>query len=146
MAGKINKLLCATDGSRSAQGAVAYAVQFAKELNAQLTFATVSAVAAEDTRQYASWDSVLANAVNSQLHDALHQAGKEAQAAGLANPHYAILHGRDIAKALVKFAEAEGFDQIICGSQGATGIARMVLGSVAEHIVRLAHCPVTVVR
>jgi nucleotide-binding universal stress UspA family protein len=34
----------------------------------------------------------------------------------------------------------------VVGSQGRTGLSRVLLGSIAEEIVRQAACPVTVVR
>ncbi len=37
-------------------------------------------------------------------------------------------------------------DLIILPSHGRTGLARLMIGSVAEHVVRLAHCPVLVLR
>jgi nucleotide-binding universal stress UspA family protein len=37
-------------------------------------------------------------------------------------------------------------DLIIVGSHGRTGLTRFVLGSVAERVTRLAHCPVLVVK
>ena len=47
---------------------------------------------------------------------------------------------------LVKFAEENGYDQIIVGSRGLSGITRILLGSVADEVVRKVHCPVTVFR
>lgn len=41
-------------------------------------------------------------------------------------------------------AEELGAGLIVLGSHGRTGISRLFLGSVAERIVRLAHCPVLV--
>jgi nucleotide-binding universal stress UspA family protein len=38
------------------------------------------------------------------------------------------------------------FDLVVMGSHGRTGIRRAVLGSVAEKVVRYAHCPVLVAR
>ncbi|MCA9122519.1 MAG: universal stress protein [Planctomycetaceae bacterium] len=43
-------------------------------------------------------------------------------------------------------AEREGCDLIVLPSHGRTGIKRMLIGSVAERVVRLAHCPVLVLR
>ncbi len=47
---------------------------------------------------------------------------------------------------IVKFAEENNFNHIIVGDIGASGIARVVLGSVAEGVLRKAHCTVTVVK
>ncbi|WP_231185363.1 universal stress protein [Haladaptatus sp. DYF46] len=41
---------------------------------------------------------------------------------------------------------AEEFDQIIMGSHGRSGVSRILLGSVAETVVRRSSVPVTVVR
>lgn len=50
--------------------------------------------------------------------------------------------GRDI----IRFAREGGFDTIVIGSCGRTGLKQMMLGSVAEYVVRRAHCPVLAVR
>jgi len=50
------------------------------------------------------------------------------------------------ARAVVDYAEDEDVDHILMGSHGRTGVTRVLLGSVAENVVRRAPCPVTVVR
>ena len=50
------------------------------------------------------------------------------------------------ADAVVALAEKEGAEQIVVGSHGRRGLERMLLGSVAERIVRLATCRVLVVK
>jgi universal stress protein A len=47
---------------------------------------------------------------------------------------------------IVAFAVAKKADLIIMGSQGRTGLSRLLIGSVAERVVRHALCPVLVVR
>jgi nucleotide-binding universal stress UspA family protein len=44
------------------------------------------------------------------------------------------------------FAKQIGADLIVMPSHGRTGLAHMLLGSVAERVVRLSHCPVLVLR
>lgn len=48
--------------------------------------------------------------------------------------------------ATVKLAEELGAELIVVPSHGRTGLARIALGSVAEKILRLAACPVLVLR
>lgn len=43
-------------------------------------------------------------------------------------------------------AEELKADLIVIGSHGRTGLTRLVLGSVAERVTRLAHCPVLVMK
>ena len=47
---------------------------------------------------------------------------------------------------IVAAAEAERVDMIIVGSHGRGTVGRLLLGSVSEHVVRSAACPVLVVR
>lgn len=47
---------------------------------------------------------------------------------------------------IVRRAEAWESDVIVVGSRGATGLARLLLGSVADKVVRYAPCPVLVAR
>jgi nucleotide-binding universal stress UspA family protein len=58
---------------------------------------------------------------------------------------YRLTHERPAA-ALVRVAEACGADLLVVGTRGRTGIARVLLGSVAEGVVRTAGCSVLVVR
>jgi universal stress protein A len=50
------------------------------------------------------------------------------------------------AKTIVDYASRLGVDLIVMGSHGRTGIAHLMLGSVAEAVVRTAPCPVLTVR
>lgn len=49
------------------------------------------------------------------------------------------------AETIVAYAAANGFDAIVLGSHGRSGLARALLGSVAEHVIRTASCPVLTV-
>jgi len=50
------------------------------------------------------------------------------------------------ANAIVEYAQENGLDHIVIGSHGRDGITRVLLGSVAETVVRRASVPVTVFR
>lgn len=52
----------------------------------------------------------------------------------------------DPAEAIVDLAEEEGVDMIVLATHGRTGLVRMLMGSVAEVIVRKAQCPVLTVK
>jgi nucleotide-binding universal stress UspA family protein len=50
------------------------------------------------------------------------------------------------ARTIVDYADDNDIDEIVIGSHGRQGISRVLLGSVAENVVRRADVPVTVVR
>ena len=52
----------------------------------------------------------------------------------------------DPGQEIVKCADALGVDVIAMPSHGRTGLRRLLIGSVAERVLRLAHCPVLVLR
>jgi nucleotide-binding universal stress UspA family protein len=57
-----------------------------------------------------------------------------------------LLDGGSPAATVVEFAATHDVDLIFVGTHGRRGLGRVVLGSVAEQIVRSAGCPVVVVR
>jgi nucleotide-binding universal stress UspA family protein len=56
----------------------------------------------------------------------------------------ALLSGR-VAHQIIRYARQERIGLIVLGTHGRTGVSRVLLGSVAEGVVRLAHCPVLTV-
>ncbi|MDP9287529.1 MAG: universal stress protein [Thermoproteota archaeon] len=51
-----------------------------------------------------------------------------------------------IADAIINYAANNNTDLIVMGTKGKTGLKRFLIGSVADGVVRHAHCPVLVVR
>lgn len=47
---------------------------------------------------------------------------------------------------ILRLAEKEPFDLIVMGTHGRTGLSRLLMGSVAEQVLRRAQCPVLTVR
>lgn len=52
----------------------------------------------------------------------------------------------DPGRKITEVAEELSADLVVVPSHGRTGLTRLLLGSVAERVVRLAHCPVLVLR
>ena len=50
------------------------------------------------------------------------------------------------AETIVQIAQERAADLIVMGTHGRTGLRHLLLGSVAEKVVRLAPCPVLTVR
>lgn len=66
-----------------------------------------------------------------------------------------LVDGADIAtdtavgrpsRTIVEYAEENDVDHIVMGSHGRSGVTRILLGSVAESVVRRSPVPVTIVR
>jgi nucleotide-binding universal stress UspA family protein len=56
-----------------------------------------------------------------------------------------LIYGRPV-HVIPRFVETHGIDEVVIGSRGRDGTARLLLGSVAETVVRRVPVPVTVVR
>lgn len=141
-----SNLLCAIDGSHSSDKAVDYAIDLARKTGAHLTFIAVNHVTDEDLSHSYFWDSTMLDAADAQMQGELQSAFARAKAAGLQDVACAVEGGHNIAAAIIGFAEKNGYDHIITGSVGRTGVSRMLLGSIAQDVIVKAHCPVTVVR
>jgi nucleotide-binding universal stress UspA family protein len=77
-----------------------------------------------------------------QLHSQLQQI--TATQGQIAIEHY--LTDGDAAAEIVRMAKEQQCDVIVMGTHGRTGMGRMLLGSVAEQVVRRAPCPVLTIK
>jgi nucleotide-binding universal stress UspA family protein len=57
----------------------------------------------------------------------------------------AVLNGSPV-KMLIEYAEQNSINLIVLSTHGRSGVDRVMIGSVAEKLVRLAHCSVLVLR
>ena len=69
---------------------------------------------------------------------------REARAAGV-TAEFLVWDG-DAGSSIAAAADAEHADLVVVGTRGRSGAERMLLGSVSDHVVRHAACPVLVVR
>lgn len=76
---------------------------------------------------------------------AAQELDKQLTAAGIAGIQRHIFVG-DPGQEIAAFAERSHAELIVLPSHGRTGVRRLLIGSVAERVVRLAHCPVLVLR
>ena len=53
---------------------------------------------------------------------------------------------KSIAAELVDYAESNNVDLIVVGTRGRSGFKKMLLGSIAAHVITYAYCPVLVVK
>ncbi|MEF8814388.1 MAG: universal stress protein [Halovenus sp.] len=75
--------------------------------------------------------------ISSEIRNRLKEAGIDFQ--------IEIAFGQP-AREIVNFAEENDIEHILIGNHGRSGVSRVLLGSVAEKVVRRAPMPVTVVR
>ncbi len=55
------------------------------------------------------------------------------------------VEGGEPADVIIECARTGGFDMIVMGTHGRTGLRRLLVGSVAEAVIRAAPCPVVTV-
>jgi len=58
--------------------------------------------------------------------------------------HVRAVTGEPVSE-ILRYAQEQKIDLVVMGTHGRTGIAHMILGSVAEHVVRKSPCPVLTV-
>jgi nucleotide-binding universal stress UspA family protein len=85
------------------------------------------------------------SAVTDSANDQLRELAIQEQRQGLPVESSLVVSTRP-ASAIVTFAREHDIDLIVMGTHGRGAMLRMMLGSVAEHVVRTAPCPVMVVR
>lgn len=61
------------------------------------------------------------------------------------NVEYLLSEG-DPAEEIIRATQESGAELIVMDTHGRTGLQRLLVGSVAEHVIRRATCPVLVVR
>jgi nucleotide-binding universal stress UspA family protein len=64
---------------------------------------------------------------------------------GTVVPVVVASHRGDAADEIVGYARAHGIHLIVLGTHGRTGVSRLLMGSVAERVIRTAPCPVLAV-
>ena len=140
-------IVVAVDGSKPSRDAGRYAVAMAKALGARLQIIHVldySGIIAASAGTGSSWTAMLP-AVQEAARTFVGLTVHEAEDAKVEHT-VQIVEGAEPASGIVKYAEDARADLIVVGSHGRTGVARALVGSVAERVVRLAHCPVLVCR
>jgi universal stress protein A len=139
------RILVPTDFSHYNDAALEYASTLAVEANAMLYIVHVdelgdmSAAMGEAAYLYAqSWDDPIRHEVRERL------AQIKPALAGVRFEHH-CLRGAPVTE-ILEFAEREKIDLIVMASHGRTGLSRLVMGSIAEGVVRRATCPVLIVK
>ena len=141
-------VLVATDGSQRSIDAARRASDLLRTADKVTLLSVLTEVPGDDAGGFAgsvySADEI--DAVWSrQLAEAGEELARTAQALTSTKVDKRIEVG-SVASTVCRIAEELEVDVIVAGSHGHTGLGRLFLGSVSEHIVRHAPCPVLVVR
>jgi nucleotide-binding universal stress UspA family protein len=134
-----SSILVPTDFSATSDAALRYATDMALALGARLDLLYVPAKTGE--HQDASYPI---GRFETEAHEQLSSFVSPEQLARL-RPEYALRVGSP-SDEIVYFAETSGIDLIIMGTHGRTGLAHVLMGSVAEDVARRAPCPVLLFR
>lgn len=86
------------------------------------------------------WGSITDDTISKNLEDAF---AKFADESGVDGWKFTTLFG-DPGTRITEFAAQQDAGLIVISSHGRTGLSRVMLGSVAERVVRLSPCPVLV--
>ncbi|MCA9488798.1 MAG: universal stress protein [Dehalococcoidia bacterium] len=124
------RILFPTDGSRDARVALLELVPLALSTGATVVVLEVVPTGDDDARSAAM--------------DRQRGARRQLEQAGIAGVECVVEHGQP-GPAIVAAAEERECDVIVMATHGRTGLPRALLGSVAEHVLRHAPCPILLV-
>jgi len=145
---KIRRILVPLDFSPSSEYALAYAQALATDFGASLHLLHVI----EDRLMTGPWPNEAYLGETARLREGLVKdserrcldCAKSVEKTGVQVTTEVLIGGP--AHAIVESATAPDVDLIVMGTHGRTGITHLLIGSVAERVVRHAPCPVLVVR
>ncbi|MXR22298.1 universal stress protein [Halobacterium bonnevillei] len=143
-------ILVPTDGSETAEAAVDQAVDLAEKYGATVhalyvvdVDATNLALGTEQVERVRRGDLDEMPEVKSKADEATGYVADVASERGIAVEEH-VTAGSP-ARAIRKFVEDNDVDLVVMGSHGRSGLSRVVLGSVAEKVLRRTRLPVLVV-
>jgi nucleotide-binding universal stress UspA family protein len=141
-------ILCGTDFSEPSEHAVRTAASLAKLLGARVTIVhvldphTMSApIPLPESATLGEAQKRMEETASGKLGDV-----RSRLLGGITTVDTRVVLDASAAHAVTHTAEQIGADLIVVGTHGRTGLAHLLIGSVAERVVRHAHCPVLTVR
>jgi len=143
-----HKLLVAVDGSEPSEAAVKLALRLAAQERARVLFVNVveveKVVASVVPGQGFADPTMAIDQLRANGGELLRAALAKAQAAGV-QAESEIVDG-DAADTIVELAKDKKADAIVLGSHGRAGFQRLLLGSVAEGVLRKSSVPVLIAK
>lgn len=144
-----NQILCPVDFSGSSARALAYAAALARWHHAEITMLHVHQMQISPLLTVGPYVGpvtpvVLSDAERAQLETALTQFATSETTRGV-TIKTALVEDVNVPSSILSRVEAMRPDLVVMGTEGHSGIERLVLGSVAERVLRTAPCPVLTV-
>lgn len=138
----LKRVLVPHDFSETSTAAVTYAVGMARSFGASVTFLYVADRAHADTAGELVVDAD--GQVTGSVRDAMLRSLGPADVTAVTPSFYA--KAGTPADEIVRFAREHEIDLIVMGTHGRGFVGHLLMGSVAEKVVRTAPCPVLTVR
>lgn len=140
----ISKILLAIDFSEGVEERFIYARDLARRMGAELhvLYAYVLHGDRSELDEHPDSESV-AMAALERMSDRLDAAERGSLAVSVT---LVVERSVTAASAILDYASAQNVDVILMGTHGRRGFRRMLLGSVAEEVLRLSNCPVLTIR
>ena len=137
-----NQILVPTDGSAGMARVIDHASDLARAHGAELHFLyVVNTASFASLPMETSWESVTA-----MLEDEGESALRAAENRAVADDVVASITEGPPSREIVDYAGENGCDLVVMGTHGRGGLNRLILGSVAERVVRSSEVPVLTVR
>ena len=136
------RILIPTDGSRNAQAAVVRGVELAKMLGAEVTIMSIIDVQAVVSVQQGLGLPDVYGYQQKSAEAAAEAALKAAERAGV-QARAVVRRG---SPALDIIEASKDHDLVLMATRGLTGARHLLLGSVAEKVIRFSACPVMIIR
>jgi nucleotide-binding universal stress UspA family protein len=138
-------ILLPTDGSKGAEEAINCAVAIAKKFNSRIhVLFVVEPSRFQDFGAGVALASVI-EAIQKAGEQIIRETAQMIRESGVLDVIEVTREGHP-AEEIVKYAKEAGIDLIVMGTHGRRGLDRILLGSVAEEVVRTADVPVMTVR
>ncbi len=138
----LKRILVPCDFSDTSAAAVRYGIALARNFGARLHFLHVGDRA--QSQFESEFPIGLEDAVEDAVRERLLRIVNPQEQMEL-NPEFAVRPGAPAAE-IVRYAQEAKIDLIVMGTHGRGFVGHMVMGSVAEKVVRTAPCPVLTVR
>jgi nucleotide-binding universal stress UspA family protein len=138
---RVKTILVPLDGSILAESAVAPAVDLAREHGAKLVLLRAAEAHSLPMADPTEAQVQAVRAAEEYLTDARRRVTQ----AGVAAVDTSVWYGAP-AEAIVEAARYRGADLIVMSSHGRSGLGRLVLGSVAETVLRATRVPILLIR